>query len=251
MMHHPTPMVPRLQAREAVRARQVLLDFDDLLGPEAGVLLGGSITVLKDRLDEVLQESDGEAQVPHKTRTVLKLRNRGILIELDSDRAAEWFTQDHIWQNLAQRLHSGLSIKQCLFHAVAQFIPLTFQLEKESDLHEVEGRLMGSSQAALPGPIGLSPLPDGHRCRCVATRCLHSFPQRPLTRSCPMGCSSARRRFMLRNAKRNCYVASSVMDGGTWPTTAQPLTTSVGPAHSITRPTPVPMLPTHTVSHVV
>jgi len=93
----PTPLAPMLQAREAVRARQVLLDFDDASGPAVEALLRGSITALKDRLDEALGRSeDNGIQVLHKTRAVTKLRNSGILMELDSDGTTEWFAQDHI-----------------------------------------------------------------------------------------------------------------------------------------------------------
>ena len=135
---HPTLLAPRLQAREAVKARQVLLDIDDGPGHEAGALLGDSIMALKERLNKVLRGStDDGAQTSHKTRAVLKLRNGGILMELDSDSAAVWFAQDHIQQKFIQLLPLGINIKHCLFHAVVQFIPLTFRPEKEVDLCKV------------------------------------------------------------------------------------------------------------------
>ena len=71
----PTPLAPRLQAREAVKVRQVLLDFNDTSDPAAEALLGGSVTVLKDRLNEVLHRSEDDgAQVSHKTRWSQSLR---------------------------------------------------------------------------------------------------------------------------------------------------------------------------------
>ena len=136
---HPVSLVPRLQAREAIKARQVLLDFEDTLGPEVGALLDGSITALKDRLDEALRQSDEDgAQVSHRTRVVSKLRNGGVLMELDSDSAAEWFAQGRIQQVFMQKLPHGVNIKHRLYHTVVQFIPLSFWPEKESDLQEVE-----------------------------------------------------------------------------------------------------------------
>ena len=94
---------------------------------------------LKERLDEALRQSDEDgAQVSHRTRAVSKLRNRGVLMELDSDSAAEWFAQGHIQQAFTQKLPHGVSIKHRLYHTVVQFIPLSFRPEKESDLQEVE-----------------------------------------------------------------------------------------------------------------
>ena len=122
-----------------IKARQVLLDFEDASGPEVGALLDGSIMVLKDRLDEALCQSDKDgAQVSHRTRAVSKLRNGGVLMELDSDSTAEWFVQGCIQQAFTQKLPHGVNIKHCLYHTVVQFIPLSFWPEKESDLQEVE-----------------------------------------------------------------------------------------------------------------
>ena len=139
LLSHPTPLAPRLQAREVVKTRQVLLDIDDNPGHEAGALLGDLITALKERLDEALCGStDDGAQTSHKTRAVSKLRNGGILMELDSDSVAVWFAQDHVRQKFIQWLPLGINIKHRLFHTVVQFVPLTFRPEKEVDLHEVE-----------------------------------------------------------------------------------------------------------------
>jgi hypothetical protein len=59
-------------------------------------------------------------------------------MELDSDSAAAWFAQDHVRRKFIQRLPPGINIKHRLFHAVVQFVPLTFRPEKEVDLREVE-----------------------------------------------------------------------------------------------------------------
>ena len=132
---HLASLAPRLRAREAIKARQVLLDFNDASGPEVGALLDGSITALKDQLDKALCQSDKDGtQVSHRTRAVSKLRDRGVLMKLDSDSAAEWFAQDRIQQAFTQKLPHGINIKHHLYHMVIQFIHLLFWPEKESDL---------------------------------------------------------------------------------------------------------------------
>ena len=134
-----TRLAPRLQAREGVRARQVLLDVGMVNGSGVDMVRGGSIASLKERLDKALCRcSDGDSPAPHKTRVVSRLQNGGILMELDGTPAVDWFAQDNIWKQFLEGLPPGIVIKHRNFHVVVHYIPLTFRPEKEVDLREVE-----------------------------------------------------------------------------------------------------------------
>ena len=136
---HPPALAPRLQAREGVRARQVLIDIDDCTGPEAAALSASSVADLKRRLDKALHGcGDDGAPVPYKARAVTRLKNGGILMELESDEAVEWFAHSDIRKKFAAGLHPEATIKLRNYHVVVQFVPLSFKPDKDDSLWEVE-----------------------------------------------------------------------------------------------------------------
>ena len=242
--------MPRLQAREAGKARQGLLDIDGNSGLEAGVLLGDSIMVLKDRLNEALcGSSNDRAQMLHKTRAVLKLRNGGILMELDSDSTAAWFAQDHIWKKFMQRLPHGINIKHRLFHMVVQFIPLTFWSEKEVNLCEVE-EIDGLKTGVIVRACWIKAVARWAPTQTCGHVVLAFSTPEVANEVLAHGLFVCQRKVYAEKAKRGRCVASSARAGGTWPVTALPLTTSVGPARRATQPAPAPMPPAHTAYHV-
>ena len=152
MPTHAPALAPRLQAREGVRARQVLIDVDDCTRPEAEALSASSIEALKRRLDKALDDCrDDGSPAPYKARVVMRLKNRGILMELESDKAMEWFTHSGIWKKFAAGLHLEATIKLRNYHVVVQFIPLSFKPDKNDGLwyvKESNGMKMGAIQRA-------------------------------------------------------------------------------------------------------
>ena len=91
------------------------------------MLQGGSITALKERLDDALHRcgsSDNPTQ--HKTRVVTRHQNGTILMELDSAAAVDWFSHDDTWKQFFEGLHPSVIIRHHSFHAVIHFVPLTF-----------------------------------------------------------------------------------------------------------------------------
>jgi hypothetical protein len=73
-----------------------------------------------------------------KTRAVSRLKNGGILMELDSADAATHFDDESIRKKFLALLHPAASIKPRSYQIVVQFIPLTFRPDNESDLREIE-----------------------------------------------------------------------------------------------------------------
>ena len=59
-------------------------------------------------------------------------------MELDSDDTVTWFTDTEIRKRFLQKLHPTAFIKSRSYNVVVQFILLTFQTDRTSDLREVE-----------------------------------------------------------------------------------------------------------------
>ena len=88
----------------------MLIDVDNCTGPEAEALLVSSIVDLKRRLDKALGSCrDDGTPALYKARVVMRLKNGGILMELESDEAMEWFTHSSIWKNFMAGLRPAPS----------------------------------------------------------------------------------------------------------------------------------------------
>jgi len=61
----------------------------------------------------------------HKIKAITHLKNGGILMELDSDEAAQWIQSDKTHDKFLKNIHKDTTIKPRLFHIVVQFTPLT------------------------------------------------------------------------------------------------------------------------------
>ena len=126
---------PCLQAREGVKARQVLINFKQDQGPAP--FGAESLVSLKTRLDKALNESE-DGQGIHKIRALTRLRNGRILMELGSDEAVRWFDDEVVRGRFLGNIHPGAFIKPRVFNIVVQFVPLMFRPEKDMDLRELE-----------------------------------------------------------------------------------------------------------------
>ena len=80
--------------------------------------------MLKGRFDKALQ--DIEDANGHRTRAVSRLRNGGVLMELDSEEAVTWFAGAAIRKRFLEKLHPAAAIKPRLYQFMVQFVPLTF-----------------------------------------------------------------------------------------------------------------------------
>src|SRR6266481_986303 len=127
---------PRLKAREGIKARQVLVDMasDQVTGQVP--LAGESVANLKGKVNKVLLDSEDMNE--YKTRAVTHLWNSGILMELDSNEAVEWFADKDVWKRFLEKFHPAASIKPRLYQVIVQFVPLTLRTDREMDLQEIE-----------------------------------------------------------------------------------------------------------------
>ena len=102
----------------------------------AGALRDGDVSAIRDRVNKALSTTQGTLK--HQARAVTKLHNRGILIELNSDEAVDWFQDSEIRKTFLSHLHPSASIKPRLYNVVVQFVLLAFCPGRESDLWEIE-----------------------------------------------------------------------------------------------------------------
>jgi hypothetical protein len=128
---------PRLKAREGIKTRQVLIDINQSQGEDAALLEGESISSLKAKIDEALSDCN-EGTHTHRTKAITRLRNGGILAELDSEEAVTWLENKEVRKCFLDKLHPAALIKPRTFQVVVQFVPLTFHPDRETDLREIE-----------------------------------------------------------------------------------------------------------------
>jgi len=84
--NHLTPLAPKLQARESVRARQVLIDLAADQGMGAAAFTREYVASLWNKLNKALLDCDPIGS-NFKARAVTHLKNGGIIMELVSDKA--------------------------------------------------------------------------------------------------------------------------------------------------------------------
>ena len=128
---------PRLRAREGMRARQVLIDLDR--AEEASALRDNNVSEIRDKANKALAASCApQDTLEHQVKAVTKLRNRGILLELNSNTAVVWFLDSETRKSFLSHFHPSATIKPRLYNVVVQFVPLSFRPGREADLQEIE-----------------------------------------------------------------------------------------------------------------
>ena len=127
----PTPLVladqVRLQNREEIKRRQVLIEFDWNLDLQLKKM---SETVLsekaKDAINTVWAASPNPKPELPRVKGVVLLCNRGLLLELNTVAVADWICNEMNWVNVLRNIGSGASIKDSSYQVIVQFIPVRF-----------------------------------------------------------------------------------------------------------------------------
>lgn len=145
---HPqsTPPLPnvtysqlQMQNREQIKKRQVLIDFkkaeelqleemdEKTLNRKATDALRTCLAVAKDPKPAVV-----------RLKTGTLLRNGGLLLELNSDEAADWLRSDEVIERFLENLGSGASIKNRTYQVIVQFVPVSFDPTADENLRSYE-----------------------------------------------------------------------------------------------------------------
>ena len=117
----------QIQNREQIKRRQVLVDFEKTEELQLGVMDEKTLTrKATDALYTVFAAATDPKPVEVKLKSGILLRNGGLLLELNSDEAAQWLRSDGVITSFLENLGSGASIKNRTYQVLVQFVPVTF-----------------------------------------------------------------------------------------------------------------------------
>ena len=129
----------RLQNREEIKKRQVLIEFD---GSQDLQLENMDETVLARKVKDAINTTWAASTAPKpdipQIKAAVLMRNGGLLLELDRAEAAEWLCSDDNRSNVLANIGSGASIKNRTYQVIVQFIPVQFKPEDKDALRQVE-----------------------------------------------------------------------------------------------------------------
>jgi hypothetical protein len=113
---------PRAKARDAIRARQVLLDTQTTEGQSPWKELSNTAILDKARAAAHLVDESNT----HKFVGVTRLRNGGLLLEMNSEDGAKWLKSDTTRDKFLGSFDPSATFRERAYTVVAQFVPLTF-----------------------------------------------------------------------------------------------------------------------------
>jgi hypothetical protein len=128
LVNPPAHANPKLAAREGIKARQFVL-----LGIKNSALDRYDTQKQKAGLNKIAREL---GMTEGKIRSVETQRDGSTLIELDSDEAVKWFTNDINKVELCSRLGDDVSFRTRIYNVIVLNVPLT--LEPDNPKHREE-----------------------------------------------------------------------------------------------------------------
>lgn len=133
------PAEVRAQAREAIRARQVLLDLKDRDDTQAAnPAKEASAAETVERANKALKSMITDESDQFVVRNATRLRNGGILLEFNSSEAAAWIRKADNKHKFTERFDPERTMKERNYTLVVPFVPLTFSPDSDKDLREIE-----------------------------------------------------------------------------------------------------------------
>ena len=120
---------PRVAAKEGIKARQFLLE-----GINNTKFSHTDVFQLKNEFNNIL---GGLGLTNGKIRSINKIRNGGTLIEMDSDAAATWLSEQENQDKTCSKLGPGVSFRNRVHNLIAFNVPLDLSPENQSHRQEV------------------------------------------------------------------------------------------------------------------
>ena len=91
-----------------------------------------------DALYTVLAAATEPKPAAARLKSGILLRNGGLLLELNSNKAAQWLRSDGVITSFLENLGSSASIKNCTYQVIIQFAPVTFDPTNDEDVKGFE-----------------------------------------------------------------------------------------------------------------
>ena len=120
---------PRIAAKEGIKARQFLLE--GLINTKFSHT---DVTQLKTEFNNIL---GGLGLSSGKIRSINKIRNGGALIEMDSDAAATWLSEQENRDKACNKIGPGVSFRSRVHNLIAFNVPLGISPENQSHCQEI------------------------------------------------------------------------------------------------------------------
>ncbi|KAG1854395.1 hypothetical protein C8R48DRAFT_675628 [Suillus tomentosus] len=124
-------------AREAIKERQLLIDF-----PSSSELAAGksSHAQLVEKVKKALATLPKNNDTPElETRSIIQFRQGGIIIEMTTKEAAEHIrTKNNVKECLLQNLDPQATLKERTYTVVVPFMPTSFKPTDNTDLQQME-----------------------------------------------------------------------------------------------------------------
>jgi hypothetical protein len=125
---------PRQKATQAIKDRQILIDFDS--NDTILRLKMVSDTFLVEKANFALKDLIGTETCKFVSATCI--RNRGILLEMNDPKDITWLLGPNVKDPFLKAFEPMAIIKPLCFSTFLQFVPITFMPDKEADLGEIE-----------------------------------------------------------------------------------------------------------------
>lgn len=129
------PSIDQAVARASIRAKQILLD------PTSGHSLFPADTTnafIAKRLSDILLDIRSEGTPTGTVRAVQRLRNGGLIVELDNENLAGWLKGPTGRILLESHLDSTACIRDRTFSIVIQFLLITYEIERDDFPRHIE-----------------------------------------------------------------------------------------------------------------
>jgi hypothetical protein len=124
---------PRMMAREDIKKRQVLIDENASDG-ELRLMDPPAITK---KLNEAIADIDETNDKERRVKSIRKLTNGGIIMEMGNAESARWIQRDEIAEKFIAKLKIAVTFKKWLYNTIAFFVPLTFNPDSEANMEEL------------------------------------------------------------------------------------------------------------------
>ena len=130
----------QIQNWEQIKRQQVLIDFKKTEELQLEVMDEKTLTrKATDALYTIFTAATDPKPAEVKLKSGILLRNGGLLLELNSNKAANWLRGDGVITNFLENLGSGASIKNRTYQVIVQFVPVTFDPTNDKHVKDFEG----------------------------------------------------------------------------------------------------------------
>ena len=129
----------QIQNRERIKRRQVLVDFKKTESLQLEIMDEKTMTrKAGDAIRTIFAVASEPKPVEVKLKSGTLLRNGGLLLELNSDEAANWLKSDEVLTSFLENVGSGASVKNRTYQVIVQFVPVSFDPEDDEHIRAYE-----------------------------------------------------------------------------------------------------------------